>query len=229
MNQILLRVCRVLTLTVAVMLTSVRAADADPLVLSSANFFLQNNCCNATGWRASLSFMTGARGDSEFFLGSSILDPVLQFSPTPADEYQFGESVDLSRRFFTVGAQPGTRGGPNDIEHVFFTADFTIDAPPIAAGVTMFVPYTWSGSLTIASDATLNDVLFKGVLGGTGQASMLFLNAPVPGQPLAVTQIVYGGDRTAPVPEPATAALLGAGLLCAAGVRSWRHARRKLP
>jgi hypothetical protein len=71
--------------------------------------------------------------------------------------------LDLSRRFYTVGAQPGIRAG----ERVFFEADFQITSPDLAAASRLNFPYVWSGSLTVASDAALSDVLFSGDLRGT--------------------------------------------------------------
>jgi hypothetical protein len=220
-------VCRVIVLNAALGATFPNAAAADPLALDTANFILENDCCGTTGWSAGLSFFTA---NNEFFLASSILDPVLAFSPVPADQSSFGEAVDLSRRFYTVGAQPGFRqvpgGVPGELEPVFFTADFQTVAPDLTVGVTRFVPYVWSGLLTIARDPALSDVLFSGALTGTGEATMFFVSLPGPGATVGVTQIVYGGDHAAPVPEPSTALLLGFGLV-ALGARHWRQRKAR--
>lgn len=214
------RLCRTLVALTALFATTsppLHAARITPV--TGANFFIFRAGTAGDGpLVAALTFHSDF--SDGILVGTSVADPVLQFEPVPALAYDPGQTVNLSRRFFTDGVAPGTRSAPGGFESVFFTADFQITAPD--SGLGTGIPYVWTGSLTVASDSGLNDVLFSGVLSGTGQASMFFADRST-GEPLGLTQIVYGGDSPAPVPEPGTAVLLSAGLLGAAAVRRMRR------
>jgi hypothetical protein len=213
--------CRILVALTAVFATTSPPLHADPITaVTGANFFIFRAGSSEDGpLVASLTFHSDF--SDQIFVGSSVFDPVLQFEPLPALTYEPGQTVNLSRRFFTDGVAPGTRSvAGGGFESVFFTADFQLTAPD--SGIGTGIPYVWTGTLTVASDTGLDDVLFSGLLSGTGEASMFFADRS-PGEPLALTRIVYGGDSPAPVPEPGTAVLLGAGLLGAATVRRLRQ------
>jgi len=213
-------------IVLACIMLRVGTAHADTIQLQPSTLtvdFVIDTVGVSVGWGASL-------GVPALGFGSSTLAPVLSLEPMPALEYQPGEMVDLSRHFYTSGPQPATIVKGAVIEHVYFAADFLVSVPTtalqlVAPSNQWAVESAWSGTLVIARDANLSDVIFGGQFDALGVASMFF-ERPIEQRPLVLSQVVYSGARdAAPVPEPTSLLLLAPGVAALWVLRARRPCR----
>jgi hypothetical protein len=145
-----------------------------------------------------------------------------------------GDALDLS--IATLGEQflgsgPGTFAGVTHSE-LFYRGDFSFAATPqtLPDTVDSFLstqPFVFTGFLRAFTDSTFTTMAFSTALSGRGHTNALFVFSDEGHLPALEHVVPYTFEEQAPVPEPATLLLVGAGMAsaCLGRVRQKRQQR----